>query len=510
MKIVTVQDANRANCCPCDWPLCEPPQKECQSLRFSGLALGFLPIPPDGYPDIYDRPGRFLTQVNTYVSNPPADVMVEDPDGFPMIGTHFEGVFTWTATKHYNASFYAINQCEQSGDADPTGECAGGGTQVISTYAYYFHDGGWTSYVSQVITSVLEFVGGEETPEHIAWLAADPETRGAEPLEFYPPCTPRITNTYHRNLAPDESGDPPEDFVDVTFPDALPSDSVTSVYSDEVTWLAAHEAIQAWVNAHCDFSVFDDSGSSDYCGPEADCNNKLVLGRAERADPSVYYGGPVWTYLETRCRYRYGIPASESYAGYTEAHDAWVIAHAAFPALHAAWAAEDPHTRGSEPVDPVEPHQRSVYELTWDEMEAPSAWWTWYYDGMHGDEPTPSHVLLAEREWVWDGDLENAQSPWFEMPGHVGIPDPSAKYLAWIATMIAYFAAYRAWEPVFAAWSAADPHVGDPPVAPTVPLDLETEYIWAETANLMILCWRSTRLGNKPTCYGDQVAIPSA
>lgn len=96
---------------------------------------------------------------------------------------------------------------------------------------------------------------------------------------------------------------------------------------------------------------------------------------------------------------------------------------------------------------------RSTWEMTWDEMTASAAWWAWYDGGMIGAAPDASLALVTARDWTWAGDMESPWSDWYEIP----IPESG---------MI------------------------------------------SRVVNVMVVCWKSIRLGHKPTHHGDQVALP--
>ncbi len=95
---------------------------------------------------------------------------------------------------------------------------------------------------------------------------------------------------------------------------------------------------------------------------------------------------------------------------------------------------------------------RSVWEMQWDEVFATSAWWGWYDGGMTGDEPPPGPDLLASREWTWGGEMADPWSEWFALP----VPAEAG----------------------------------------------ETRVV-----NILVRCYRSARLGGKPSPYGDRVAL---
>jgi hypothetical protein len=96
---------------------------------------------------------------------------------------------------------------------------------------------------------------------------------------------------------------------------------------------------------------------------------------------------------------------------------------------------------------------RSTWEMTWDEMFASAAWWAWYDGGMEGAAPDASLALVTARDWTWAGDMEEPWSDWYE----ISVPETPG----------------------------------------------ETRVV-----NIMVICWRSTRLGYKPTYHGSQVALP--
>ena len=95
---------------------------------------------------------------------------------------------------------------------------------------------------------------------------------------------------------------------------------------------------------------------------------------------------------------------------------------------------------------------RSTWEMTWDLVLASDEWWLWYDGGMFGEEPTPAPTSTPH-EWIWGGSMASPFSDWYEIP----LPEIGFSH---------------------------------------------------RTANVMITCWKSSRLGNKPTAYGDQVALP--
>lgn len=100
-----------------------------------------------------------------------------------------------------------------------------------------------------------------------------------------------------------------------------------------------------------------------------------------------------------------------------------------------------------------EPAVRSVWEMEWDEVFFPKEWDEWDQGGRIGAEPTPTPSLVAERSWVWDGNPANRWSDWYVM---------------------------------------------DAP---------ETEGE-KRVVNVMVICWKSTRTGVKPTVSGEVYEFP--
>tara|TARA_R110000868_G_C10754724_1_gene753480 strand:+ start:159 stop:971 length:813 start_codon:yes stop_codon:yes gene_type:complete len=96
-------------------------------------------------------------------------------------------------------------------------------------------------------------------------------------------------------------------------------------------------------------------------------------------------------------------------------------------------------------------YARTVWEMEWDEVAASDDWWSWYDGGMVGTEPTPGPSLVAHQTWTWDGVSD--WSAWYELP---------------------------------------------PP----------TSVGKTRVVNIMTICYHSTRIGVKPTSYGDEVALP--
>ena len=92
-------------------------------------------------------------------------------------------------------------------------------------------------------------------------------------------------------------------------------------------------------------------------------------------------------------------------------------------------------------------HPRSTYEAQWDEVFFPDGWDS-------GEPGAPLPILIASRAWTWGGSMDEPWSDWYVME------------------------------------------------VPTDPGE-------TRVVNIMILCYRSTRLGQKPTAYGEVYVFPT-
>lgn len=100
-----------------------------------------------------------------------------------------------------------------------------------------------------------------------------------------------------------------------------------------------------------------------------------------------------------------------------------------------------------------EPGTRTTWEMEWDEVFFPKEWDEWNDGGRVGPEPTPGPSLVAERSWEWDGNPANPWSDWYVMA-------PAAE--------------------------AGEKRV----------------------VNVMIVCWKSSMTGVKPTSSGEVYQFP--
>ena len=99
-------------------------------------------------------------------------------------------------------------------------------------------------------------------------------------------------------------------------------------------------------------------------------------------------------------------------------------------------------------------YERSTWEMQWDEVFFPKAYDDWVAGGRVGEQPEDSDPVLVEsRDWVWN---KNPEKPWSE------------------------------WYKVDAPDSAGEVRV----------------------VNVMVLCWKSSQIGQKPTAHGEVYEFP--
>lgn len=181
--------------------------------------------------------------------------------------------------------------------------------------------------------------------------------------------------------------------------------------------------------------------------------------------------------VATPIRYKMGIPDTDSYGGYTDAHAQWVI-------FHAVWLGADPETRGEEPI---EPRLRSVYDLQWDEVFFPKEWEDWKELKDAFDAATAAHEAWEEcMEAAVGEEEEEACGEEPTVPDDPGA-EPTRPSLV----------ASRSWE-----WAGS------------VATDDDKRSDWFEIAapetegqtrivNVMVICYHCTRTGVLPTVHGE-------
>ena len=107
---------------------------------------------------------------------------------------------------------------------------------------------------------------------------------------------------------------------------------------------------------------------------------------------------------------------------------------------------------------------RSVWDMQWDVGFFTSLWLDWYEGGQLGDEPIPVPHRQEQNDWVWGGSMSEPCSDVYLLPlpldfGFEDVPE----------------------------------------------LDIHWE---ARRLNIMVVCWRSSAIGVKPTAHGMQYDWP--
>jgi hypothetical protein len=393
MIIRTLQEANLANCCSCRPAACDAPRFETESLTVDacGYELPSHPNVPTGEACIiyktqtYSLYQTFFQQ--TYSSGFPGATQSNENDYTTDIGV----------TKEY---IYSGHVCTE---------------RTVSTSFTETHDfTGYTEPVNHELTvktsssSLSSPCSGsrtfnEEDPEPYNVCPAAVDTPDEE-WTFSSPSTFSLITEDH----------------DDTKPFTYQNDTTRSVvYSDPIDSTVLLEEL--------DTIAFPSS----LAGNDTAASYKNVDSEGCEQIASL-----------TKIRYRVGIPETDGYAGFDAAHEAWITAHG-------DWESENPETRGPEPREPVE---RSVYELEWDEVFFPAEWGAWAlaknaFDeatAAHeaweaedpetrgdepiipddpGTEPTVGPSLVSSESWEYDGD---EFSGWFnlaapEAPGEVRV-----------------------------------------------------------------------------------------
>jgi len=256
--------------------------------------------------------------------------------------------------------------------------------------------------------------------------------------------------------------------------------TITYTLTETYTFSNPIEDTFSWLRTEA-LSQIEDMTWDDSFG--ADCYSRIIpsdFTNCDEIDPARPNSMDV-----IKARYQIGIPNGDRWNATTDEWIAWDasdhsepeplktsfdVAHAAWVTAHAAWVSADPETRGPEPIEPT---QRSVFECQWDEVFFPAEWEAWkllydaYVDAVNaysawvaagsvgtpptvpddpGAAPTPAPSLVASRSWTYGGTDEF--SSWFE----IDIPEV----------------------------------VGE-----------------TRVVNMMVKCFRSSRLGLKPTAHGE-------
>jgi hypothetical protein len=388
MIVTTIQEANAiANeCCPCELPSCDDPQKECESITVgecsekmpvdNTLDPGDIPVPPE------DACIWMMGKIVEYIVE-----TVDQPNyGFG------DGLLNSTQTE--------ITEWRRRGDE---GACFDEIYELSSTYDATINFVGETEEES--VTVVIVAAASYKPPGE--WTGSSTTTQtgpyGANVV---------IVSDYlgdSRNFTPDSSwrylGDYKWEKVTVLTDPGFGNITATQ----RVTYIpATAEALLEELEE----KEFPDDINGSLCYAEVlkdpDCEDSIR---------SV-----------TKSRYRMTVPAS-----WISPYDAWIEGGSVGP----------------------EPPIRSTYELEWDEGFFPTEWDEWNNGDREDPEPTPVPELVAERSWTWDGNKteEGRWSPWYNI----------------------------------------NPDLRPGQVRPV---------------NLMIVCWKSAKIGTKPTASGEIHEFP--
>jgi len=171
--------------------------------------------------------------------------------------------------------------------------------------------------------------------------------------------------------------------------------------------------------------------------------------------------------------YKVGIPEE-----WETMNAAWV----AWTALHAAWEAEDPETRGDEPI---RGGKRSVFECRWKEGYFPEKWNDYVdahgiYLGDHADWTT------EHAEWEETPEEERGDEP-VEPTAPVKPTEPED----------------LPQEMTSREWIYGGP--GEAPFSDYFVLTQPPDTGKCRPVNMMITCYHSEKMGVKPTAHGEQI-----
>jgi hypothetical protein len=474
MDIRTSQDVLAIGCCSCLPDACEEPRKECQSISVSacGVSLPAMSTVPAEHRCLLFKRVTHSTNdarvFSTYVFGPETQLSGTDSYGYSCATVYeyktVDGNRECTTSNVAGASS-SINFSETYISDDTlfqsiNGSGSGSGTEDT-----------WTSSVSTTYTTP------PDGPETVLGELSYP---GCEILTL----SEEFSYSGYAFTYTD---------VDTETPGVVSTGTRSITYSEPVTLANLTDEITARI------ALLD---GDDW--PGSACSSEIQYSYGyedppEIPDPAPDPPEPVpelavvceQVSAVTKSRYRIGIPAGERWDATTAEWLAWDAAgeedeergdeppkttldaaHAAWVIAHAAWTAADPDERGEEPLEPT---KRTTYELQWDEVFFPAEWEAWKalqdaFDAATaaheiwedadpddrgdepiipddpGAEPSPAPSLVASRSWVYGGADE--WSGWFE----IAIPEGPG----------------------------------------------ETRVV-----NLLVICYRSASLGQKPTAHGE-------
>jgi hypothetical protein len=408
MNIVTIEDANAVNCCPCDWPVCAEPRKECESAsRYMSATEGL-----EEFED-WDRHGLWKPFLR------PDGLATDD---LPLIYRAFN------YEEYYNANFTASYQNEDpvastlsrmstySGviiESSAPGSPSTATGEITGTIWDDDMGSGGSILVSGVPVESLTSTTGASSPDAGLYMPYEDQTATytATTAKFYwQRCEKTDTMYVHNPVGPYGFERRPrrasgirERYTQQELGDSISKESLVeqtlALFPED--WPETPEGTDCYAQKDVNWPVIGSAAWPTTLHVDQFVANEFRFNVSASATIQ-------------KARYRMGVPA-----GY------------------------------STPEAP-----RSTWEMTWDEIYASDAWWAWFDGGMDGEAPDESLALVTARDWTWGGSMESPWSDWYEIP----IPETPGQ---------------------------------------------------TRVVNVMVVCWKSTRLGYKPTAHGDQVALPA-
>jgi hypothetical protein len=485
MTLTTAQEYNLvvAGCCPCGIPLAPSPRKECESKSATSTSQD------DDYTDALEEWNRKSALWEAYQEWLVADPETrgpepenegapgeepEPPENYedvdhgswaPFIqpdGEATDDIPTLYRTKDYiNTSVYdgesAIYQKFEAFGGNGTSELLNSSSYTDGVFAITSDSGNDWNNITEECTGYNLFL-------------ATPNPPGGEQTEVSneKPCEPDSyirtieLNSNSGNSMPELQGcpgpfSPNEEIVywDFTQTTKEGYQLAEGVSKDEVIARATAKIREAW--------TAPPEGTS--------CSSKVETDWPKIGDispwPSCDDGPPAITgeATVTKARYRIGIPNTDEYAGFDDAHEAWEEART-------EWLLEDPETRGPEPL---EPQERSYYAAQWDEVFFPKEWEEWKVLKDAFDTATEAHE-------EWEAADPETRGPEPEIPADPGAaPTPAPSLIASRSFTYTGGAEFSEWFEI-----------------PIPEIEGETRIV-----NMMAKHYRSVRLGSLPTSSGE-------
>lgn len=476
MNVLTSQDVALIACCPCQPDACEAPRKECQSITVAacGYSLPDLStVPAEDRCKVFRKRVESIHRVSAITTDDGEGVTGSDDEDetttatyqndYVTIGTGDEAVRTCT-TRQFSTS-YTFSQTDIY---TPAGE----DPEVITT----------TENTSSS-SSIDSACSGSTT------VSSTGSTTTTEPFDVCPiPFTGTPTTAWTYTSPGVFSISVTVSLGDTPLYDGTQTETNSVTYTEQVTVASLEAEIEVrktmlsgddWPGSACSSNVAFSYGYED---------------PPEIPDPAPDPPEPVpelavvceQVSSVTKSRYRVGIPAGARWEATTAEWMEWDAAdietrgeeppqttfdaaHAAWVIAHAAWTAADEDERGDEPLEPT---TRSTYELQWDEVFFPEIWTVWKAAKDAFDAATAAYEI-----WTACEEDCGAEPIIPDDPG----AEPTAPSLV----------ASRSW--VYAAdeWSS------------WFEIAVPTEPGETRVVNMLVICYRSAALGQKPTAHGE-------